>query len=88
VGALFFESQFCPPEGCPIQEILSVVFEFPTIFTKEMNKSMEAKITESEIRDALFSMKNGKILGPDGFTIEFFNTFLRPNQERSPKISY
>jgi hypothetical protein len=74
-GAQFFESQFRQPEGCPIQEILSVVSKFPVVFTEEMNQSMEAEISDSEIHDALFSMQNGKSLGPDGFTVEFFKHF-------------
>jgi hypothetical protein len=40
-----------------------------------MNQSLEDEVTETKKIAALSSMHNGKIPGPDGFTVEFFKTF-------------
>jgi hypothetical protein len=54
---------------------MEVVGKFPTVFSEEMNLSLEEEVTEPELREALFSMKNGKIPGPDDVTVEFFKDF-------------
>jgi hypothetical protein len=40
-----------------------------------MNKSLEEEVTEPEMRHALSSTQNGKSLGSDGFTKDFFKSF-------------
>jgi hypothetical protein len=75
LGVNFFSNLFSAPPGCPIQEIMEVVGKFPTVFSEDMNLSLEEEVTESELRVALFSMKNGKIPGPDGVTMEFYKAF-------------
>jgi len=40
-----------------------------------MNLSLEEEVMEPELKVALFSMKNGKILGPKRVTVEFFKSF-------------
>jgi hypothetical protein len=74
-GKKFSTIFFLPPPGCPIQEILEVVGKFPTVFTDEMNLSLEEEVSEPELKETLFSMSNGKIPGPDRVTVEFFKAF-------------
>jgi hypothetical protein len=40
-----------------------------------MNLSLEEEVSEPELKESLFSMRNGKIPGPDGVTVEFFKAF-------------
>jgi hypothetical protein len=40
-----------------------------------MNRSLEEEVKETKLCAALSSMHNGKIPGPDGFTVEFFKSF-------------
>jgi hypothetical protein len=75
LGVNFFNNLFSTPPGCPIQEILEVVEKFPIVFTDEMNLSLEEEVTKPELKEALFSRRNGKILGPDRVTVEFFKAF-------------
>lgn len=74
-GVCFFENLFQAPRGCPIQEILEVVTKFQHVFSEEMNKSLEEEVTESKLRHALSSMSNGRSLGLDRYTMEFFKSF-------------
>jgi hypothetical protein len=41
-----------------------------------MNQSLEEEVSEEEFCSALSLMQNGKSLGPDGFTVEFYKSFL------------
>jgi hypothetical protein len=52
------------------------VGKFPTVLFEEMNLSLEEEVSELELREVLFSMKNGKIPGPDKVMMEFFKYFL------------
>jgi hypothetical protein len=54
---------------------MEVVGKFPSVFSKEMNLSLEEEVMEPKLRVALFSMKNGKIPGPDGVMVELFKSF-------------
>jgi hypothetical protein len=75
--ARFFENLFLiPRRGCPIQGILYVVTKFYSIFSDEMNHSLEEEVTKLKLCATLSSMQNGKILGLDGFTVEFFQNIL------------
>ena len=40
-----------------------------------MNLSLEEEVTKPELNAALFSMKNGKILGPNRVMVEIFKSF-------------
>jgi hypothetical protein len=40
-----------------------------------MKKSLQEEVSEAEVQSTLFSMKRGKILGPDGFIVDFFIIF-------------
>jgi hypothetical protein len=54
---------------------LEVVGKFPNVFTNEMNLSLEEEVSEPKLKETLFSMSNGKILGPYGVTVEFLKAF-------------
>jgi hypothetical protein len=71
----FFEKMFKSPTRCPIQEILEVVLKFLVFLIEEMNKSLEEEVTKVDISASLSSMKNGKSLVQDRFTVEFFKCF-------------
>jgi len=51
-----------------------VVGKFPSVFTEEMNQSLKEEVSKKELFLALSSMQNGKSLGPDGFTAEFYKS--------------
>ena len=40
-----------------------------------MNKTLEEEFIEPKVKEAIFSMKKGKILEPDGFIVEVFLDF-------------
>jgi hypothetical protein len=52
-----------------------MVTKFHSIFSEEMNRSLEEEVTKLELYASLPSMHNGKIHGSDGFRVEFFKTF-------------
>jgi hypothetical protein len=43
--------------------------------TEEQNNNLNKPIAEEEIYQALQEMPNGKSLGPDGFTVDFFKAY-------------
>ena len=49
-------------------------WEVPKL-TEEESTVLEGKLKYKEIENAIKTMKNGKSLGPDGFTLEFFKFF-------------
>lgn len=52
-------------------EILSIVqFRWP----EECCRHLSRLVTQDEIRNVLFSMKNGKAPSPDGFSVDFFKS--------------
>jgi hypothetical protein len=54
---------------------LEVLSKYPPVFTSDMNKLMEEEVIEVEVLATLSSMQKGKILGPDGITVEFYIGF-------------
>ena len=47
----------------------------PRIIMKEHNQLLLRPVTPQEVDMAMKQLKEGKALGPDGFTTTFFNTF-------------
>ena len=45
---------------------------FPKMIEEEMNIHLKAEVTEEELEKVVYSCQKGKILGPDGLTIELF----------------
>jgi hypothetical protein len=57
---------------------LNCIFECINGFNtlkNEMNLSLEEEVTKQELKESLFSMRNGKSLGPNRVTVEFFKAF-------------
>jgi hypothetical protein len=48
--------------------------DIPQISDEE-NEKLVAPFSKKEVKDAIFQMKHNKALGPDGFPIEFYQTF-------------
>eukprot|EP00253_Pinus_taeda_P008172 PITA_08172 len=46
----------------------------PNMITSKTNQSLEGKITQKEVKEALFAMDPDKAPGPDGFTPRFLQT--------------
>jgi len=47
----------------------------PSILDDRLNDRLVAKISEEEVRDAVFEMGGSKAPGPDGFPGSFFQSF-------------
>jgi hypothetical protein len=43
--------------------------------TQQENEFLVAAFTEKEVKEAIFQMEHNKAPGPDGFPIEFYQTF-------------
>jgi hypothetical protein len=50
--------------------------------SKEENDIVTSIFTEQEVKAAIFQMDHNKALGPDGFSVEFYQVFLGNNQNR------
>ena len=74
-GVDFFQNIFNKPDGFPIQEILEVLGIFPRMIIEEKNEELTKEIFEEEIRHILHTFQKGKILGPNGFTLEIYLGF-------------
>jgi hypothetical protein len=44
--------------------------------TEHENEFLMAEFTKKEIPDAVFQMEPNKALGPDGFSVEFYQLFF------------
>jgi hypothetical protein len=57
------------------EAIQRIIHHIPCLVTEEQNNHMNKPITKEEIDQALQEMPNGKSLGPDGFTVDFFKAY-------------
>lgn len=55
---------------------MKVVRLFPTIFSLEDNESLDASVSLDELKATLSSCQKSKILGSDGWTVEFYEFFF------------
>ena len=85
-GEEFFKNMFKKPTWCNTQEIPEVINLFPRMIDEEMNILLKAEVTEEELEKVVYSYQKGKILGPDGLTIEFFQGFYDLVKEYLLKI--
>jgi len=60
------------PNQDRIEAIQRIIHHIPHLVTEEQNNHLNKPIAEEEIDQTLWEMLNGKSLGPDGFTVEFF----------------
>jgi hypothetical protein len=49
---------------------------FPSFVDEETNKDLMAEVTEEELKEIISASKRKRVLGPDGWTIEFFQVLL------------
>ena len=62
------------PNQDRMEAIQRIIQHIPCLVTKEENNNLNKRIAEEEIDQVLPEMPNGKALGPDGFTVEFFKS--------------
>lgn len=63
----------------PTQQDQDSFFENASLFqqlTEHHREFLDEAITQEEIKAAVMGMKSGKAMGPDGFPVEFFKSFL------------
>ncbi|KAG7583540.1 Reverse transcriptase zinc-binding domain [Arabidopsis suecica] len=72
VAADYFSSLFKSSNPQSFQDWFS---GFPSKVSAEMNENLIAKVTSTEIREAVFSIKASSAPGPDGMTACFFQQF-------------
>jgi len=63
-----------------------VISKFPQVVIEDMNCSLSYMVLEPEVMVALSLMQKGKILRPDGFTVEFFLGFYDLLKENLLKV--
>lgn len=69
VASEHFEKLYREDRGAGQNDIL--LDAVPSLITSKMNQTLEGKITQTEVREALFTMDPDKAPGPDGFTPRF-----------------
>lgn len=52
--------------------MIKITKNIPKILTEDHNKMLLRKVSLQEVEDVVMGMSNGKALGPDGFTIDFY----------------
>eukprot|EP00253_Pinus_taeda_P029908 PITA_29908 len=57
------------------EAIKDLMTYIPKLITEDQNKALNRAITLEEVEEAVKEMPNGKALGPDGFTIDFYKTY-------------
>ena len=57
------------------QDIAQITVMIPRVVSKEDNDNMNKPTSFQEVEEALSQMAQGKALGPDGFTTNFFHFF-------------
>lgn len=66
---LHFKTLYSEKEG--LGQTSTLVNEVPSLISARKNQSLEAEVTNDEIKTALFAMEPDKAPGPDGFTARF-----------------
>ena len=70
----FYKGLFGEPEKNSFTLDESIITDIPQVSSQE-NNLLTAEFSESEIKEAIFSMKHNKAPGPDGFPAEFYQRF-------------
>eukprot|EP00253_Pinus_taeda_P014782 PITA_14782 len=71
-----FKTQYKRKEVCDFQDVLWGIELAPTMFDDNDNASLFQQIIEGELLGILKAFSKDKILGPDGWTIEFYIHFF------------
>jgi hypothetical protein len=67
-----FQGIALEPNQDRTKAIQRIIQHIPCLVIEEKNNNLNKSIAEEEIDQVLQEMPNGKALGPDGFTMEFF----------------
>ena len=67
-----FQSIATEPECNRREAIARVTSTIPKLITDEKNSALERPVSLQEVEVAVREMANGKALGPNGFTVDFF----------------
>jgi hypothetical protein len=57
------------------EDIKAITRHIPKLVTPEHNIMLMRHIEQMEVKEAVFQMEKGKAPGPDGFTIDFFQSY-------------
>ncbi|WVZ90234.1 hypothetical protein U9M48_036551 [Paspalum notatum var. saurae] len=76
----FYKGLFGEPEKNSFTLDESIIRDIPQVSSQE-NNLLTAEFSESEIKEAIFSMKHNKAPGPDGFPAEFYQRFWKTVKE-------
>jgi hypothetical protein len=72
----FFQNTFKAHENLFITDQLVVLRNYPRMFSEEEGHKVADPVTLAEIQSTLKGFSASKILGPDGWTVEFFLAFF------------
>ena len=75
LGVKHFKSIFIAQQGTSITEIVKIDGFFPSFVYHEGNDNLRKVVTTSEFLATLQSFQRDKILGPDGWLVEFYLGF-------------
>jgi hypothetical protein len=71
LGKKYFQNLFKTETQASIEEVAQVAQFFPRFFDEADNRLLMEEFTEKELLEVLHSFQKDKILGPDGWTIDF-----------------
>ena len=72
IGKEYFENIFKEDQQDTIAEVIQTARYFPKIISDEYNANLMESVSKDELKTIFHSFQKDKILGPDGWTIEFF----------------
>ena len=70
----FFDNLLTEPVRDRSREIHRITQNIPSIISQEQNNSLMSPISLQEVEEAVKGMNAGTAPGPDGFTIDFFQS--------------
>ncbi|XP_057826868.2 uncharacterized protein LOC131038443 [Cryptomeria japonica] len=71
----YYSSLFSEDSPLAEDEENMILACIPSLVTNMMNKSLMRLISLSELEEVVFGMRKGKVIGPNGFPIEFLQDF-------------
>lgn len=71
----YFQDILKDPLGSRTLAIQSITQHIPKIITDDHKKTLLLPMSMQEVEDVIAQLKDGKGLGPDGFTTNFFHAF-------------
>ena len=75
VGASYFKRVYQEHDNLNIVDIIKLSYFFPMFIEDEKNEELIVVISKEELNSILDSFQKDKIIGPNGWTIEFYVDF-------------